>query len=106
MPSPQIARWDGESWSSAGTGISTGWFHQVNALAVFDGGQGLGSSLYAGGTFGAAGGVSVLNIARWDGAVWASLGSGVSGGAVDALAIYNDGDGPALFAAGTFTSAR
>jgi len=98
-----IAKWDGSSWSALGAGVD--W--EVHALAVMDDGQ--GPALFAGGNFLSAGGVTVNRIARWDGATWSALGSGMSGGAygpdVTALAVFDDGSGPALYAGGMFTSA-
>ncbi|TVQ31871.1 MAG: hypothetical protein EA376_07740 [Phycisphaeraceae bacterium] len=97
-----IARWDGESWSPLGGGV-TGW---VFALAVFDDGSGAGPALYAGGEFTTAGGEIVNSIARWDGQSWSPVGGGVSGfSGVSALAVFDDGSGagPALYAGGGFT---
>jgi hypothetical protein len=76
---------------------------RVSALAVFD--DGSGPALYAGGRFATAGGVLVRFIARWDGLTWSALGAGVNNGVVQALAVYDDGSGPALYAAGTFNTA-
>ena len=39
--------------------------------------------LYAGGTFGSAGGVTVSNLAQWNGSAWSGLGSGVDGSVND-----------------------
>jgi hypothetical protein len=63
----RVARWDGASWSSLGSGLDG----TVRALAVFD--DGSGAALYATGTFTTAGGVPANNIARWDGASWSAL---------------------------------
>ena len=46
-------------------------------------------------------------IARWDGTNWSGLGSGMTAvftPSVRALAVHDDGSGPALYAAGVFTS--
>jgi hypothetical protein len=69
---------------------------------------GCGPALYAGGLFTSAGGVASNGIAKWDGSRWSALGSGVSGGTypqVRSLAVYDDGNGPRLFAGGYFTVA-
>jgi hypothetical protein len=100
----RIARWDGASWSPLGSGTDM----PVDALAVFDDGSGPG--LYAGGRFDLAGGISASRIARWDGSAWSALGSGIgrsTGSAflVDALAVFDDGTGPALVAGGSFNIA-
>ena len=99
-----IARWNGRTWSALGDGIAR-ITSPVAALAVFDDGN--GAALYAGGAFFAAGGVSVNHIARWNGAEWSALGSGLDGGTirfplVAALAVYDDGNGEGLYAAGQF----
>jgi HYR domain-containing protein len=98
----RIARWDGASWSALGSGVEL----PVAALAVFD--DGGGAALYAGGSFLGASGVPANRVARWDGASWSSLGSGFANGtngSVSALTVFDDGSGPALYAAGGFTGA-
>ncbi len=98
----RVGAWDGANWSPLGSGINSG---TVFALEVYD--DGGGAALYAaGGIFGVAGGVGAKNIARWDGAAWSPLGSGVND-QVRALCVYDDGggSGPALYAAGFFTEA-
>jgi len=80
----------------------------VSALTVFD--DGSGSALYSGGHFTTAGGVVVNNVAKWNGTQWSALGSGLgipgcdSCGYVLALAVFDDGSGPALYAGGLFTA--
>jgi hypothetical protein len=105
-----IAQWDGASWSALGSGMSGGiGFPGVEALAVFDDGSGGGPALYAGGAFTGAGGAAASHIARWDGASWSAVGSGVDGtnDDVQALAVFDDGSGggPALYVGGDFTTA-
>ncbi len=99
-----IAKWDGTSWSAVGGGLA-GTSSGVGALTVFDDGH--GPALYAGGAFVSAGGVAASNVAMWDGAHWSALGSGLGGpsDAVAALAAFDDGHGPALYAGGSFTTA-
>ncbi len=94
-----IGRWDGSDWAALGSGMSGG---AVQALAFFDDGR--GGALYAGGSFSSAGGAVASRIARWDGAAWSALGSGVDG-TIKALAVFDDGRGPALYAGGSFTHA-
>jgi hypothetical protein len=69
----------------------------VYALTVFD--DGGGPALYAGGEFTTAGGSSTNNIAKWDGASWSALGSGMNH-VVRALTVLDDGGGPALHPGG------
>lgn len=105
LPATNIARWNGSAWSALGSGInypprpSTA---QVYALAAS------GGSLYAGGRFVAAGGVSANGIARWDGGGWSGLGvaAGVGGdpftsNRVGALAVANSN----LYAGGGIATA-
>jgi hypothetical protein len=40
-------------------------------------------------------------IARWNGTAWSPLGSGMSS-TVNALTVFDDGTGPALYAGGSF----
>ena len=93
-----IAKWDGQSWSPCGAGLSG----TVRALAVFD--DGSGPALYAGGQFTTAGGVPARHIAKWDGQSWSPLGSGVNG-TVRALTAFDNGNGPALYVGGQFGTA-
>lgn len=104
----RIARFDGTTWSPVGLGIGDGTpgGASVVALAAFD--DGSGSALYAGGSFASAGGAPAQDVARWDGSQWTALGSGLAGGpapSVRAMAVFDDGGGPALFVGGDFTSA-
>ncbi|MEW6253392.1 MAG: hypothetical protein AB1716_22345, partial [Planctomycetota bacterium] len=92
-----LARWDGAAWSAIPGGDCD---DAVHALRVHDDGSGL--ALYAGGGFDYAGGVPVRNVARWNGTAWAALGGGLLGGNVYALAEFDDGRGPALYAGGSF----
>ena len=106
MAANYIAKWNGSSWSALGSGIGgQGSFTRVPALAVSD--DGSGPALYAGGYFTTAGGVAASNIATWNGSSWSPLGSGVSGGSlavagVHAMAAFDVGTGPALYAGGGF----
>jgi hypothetical protein len=69
VPVQSIARWDGFSWASLGTGVSARSY--VNALVVLANGD-----LVAGGTFTVAGSVGASHVARWDGTAWSALGDG------------------------------
>ena len=87
-----LARFDGHAWSPVGTGVNG----TVNALATYNG------ELIVGGYLWSAGGVSVGNIARWNGANWAPLVAGEGpNGPVYALAEYEG----ALMVGGSFWSA-
>ena len=102
VPASRIARWNG-SWSSLGNGVEGGLIGTVTALATFD--DGGGNALYAGGNFAFAGGAPAANVAKWNGSSWSSLGSGIGDYYAFAMAGFDDGNGPALFVAGSFASA-
>ena len=82
--------WAGLGNYSSGFGTNG----SVYALAVYNG------DLIAAGSFSSAAGVSVSNIAAWNGSSWAPLGSGLNDTAY-ALAVYNG----YLYAGGYFTQA-
>jgi len=78
----------------------------VRSLVVHDDGH--GPALYVGGDFSIAGEVRADSIARFDGTTWEEL-PGPDGGpitgpgfGIQALAVYDDGSGPALYVAGSF----
>jgi len=76
--------------------LSSGMDGTVYAIVIDPSGN-----LYAGGYFTTAGGVTVNNIAKWNGSSWSALGSGTSA-SVRVLAIDPSGN---LYAGGTFTTA-
>ena len=96
IPATNIAKWNGSSWSSLGSGLGGVPSDQlrVSALTVS------GNDLYVGGWFKTAGGVGATNVAKWNGSSWSALGSGMNG-SVHALAM----SGGNLFAGGFFTTA-
>jgi len=103
-----ILSWDGTSWASVGSGLVSPQYSVpiVSALCVFD--DGSGPALFACGVFDSAGGQPADHIAKWDGTSWSALGSGLTSSTyalVRSLAVYDDGSGPALYAAGEFESA-
>jgi trimeric autotransporter adhesin len=107
LPAANIASWNGVWWSTLGAGVSGSVF----ALAVYD--DGTGPALYATGNFTSAGGIPANGIAKFNGAAWAALGTGLTGAPPGAgvgptgyaLAVYDDGSGPALYVGGAFTAA-
>jgi hypothetical protein len=100
---PLMLKWNGGmNWTPL-PGVGTIFTQSsVNALAVFD--DGSGSALFAAGKFPTAGGMTVNNIARWNGTSWAALGDGLDA-PVYSLAVFDDGSGPALYAGGAFVNA-
>jgi hypothetical protein len=100
----RVARWNGSSWSRVGNGLN----ERVAALRVFD--DGSGPALYAGGAFDRSGQLVVNRVAKWNGASWSALGENLSSSRVpaphaEALTVYDDGSGPALYVTGNFTRA-
>jgi trimeric autotransporter adhesin len=70
-PCNAIASWDGNAWSTLGTGLSDPPGQVVVwALSVYKG------ELVATGQFQRAGGIAARNIARWNGMQWNALGAG------------------------------
>jgi hypothetical protein len=92
-----LAWQDAEGWHELGGGLGRGLDStSVTALKVLSSGEVLVS-----GNFDRAGGVTVANIARWDGATWHPLGSGLGGIAIALLELPN-GD---VIAGGGFPTA-
>ena len=88
-----------------GSEFSTGFNGYVRTMVAFD--DGSGPALYAGGSFTTAGGASASYIAKWNGTSWSAWlpGSGMNG-PVQALAVFDDGSGPALYAGGRLHHGR
>lgn len=102
QPIRYLAQWNGVNWSEVGGGV-TG---EVTSLDVLSLGGGL--SLFVRGDFDYAGGSLARGIARWSGVAWDSLGGGLPGyywygETVNALAVFDDGSGSEVYAAGNFT---
>jgi hypothetical protein len=88
-----VTRWNGTNWSPLGTGTTAGLSDNVNTLAVASNGD-----VYAGGLFVQAGGVAASRIAKWNGTVWSTLGTGTNYG-VFSLAV---GPGTKVYVGGVF----
>ena len=101
-----VVLWKDGLASPLDDGIDVSGSNQVTSLAVFNDGL---PSLYAAGLFTSASGVPVSNIAawRWNGTefAWSPLGSAGAGpnGKIRAMAVFDDGSGPALYVGGDFT---
>jgi hypothetical protein len=103
----RVAKWDGKRWLALGSGVESDAPSEVHSVTTYD--DGSGPVLYVGGTFTIAGGAPANSIAKWDGNEWSPLGRGITGPPlsrdVRALAVYDDGSGPGLYAGGTFSGA-
>ncbi len=111
-----IARWDGTQWNRLLYGLDRyeGPFDEQQArvkdIVLFD--DGSGPALYIGGDFNLAfygdqgngptnNSIFVGNIVRWNGSAWSALGEGLGDfGSVNAIAVFDDGSGAALYAGG------
>ena len=94
-----IARFDGSTWSSLGSGPAAGPLGlSSTVLALFPLANG---DVVAAGFFATAGAASSDNIARWNGATWSALCTGLNS-AVTCLVALPDGT---LVAGGSFTMA-
>lgn len=105
VPADLLAKWNGKRWSALGETSFAGFFPEVRASEVFD--EGTGAALYVGGSFQSVNAVEVNYVARWDGATWSPLASGMQFREhhyVAALLGTNDGPGPVLYAGGWFWS--
>lgn len=93
-PCNHVARFDGFAWSDVGGGVDSA----VEAFAVFQG------ELVVAGTFSHAGASSLnaVGIARWNGSTWSTFGASGLPAAAHALAVYDPGTGPKLYAGGEF----
>lgn len=98
-----VAKWDGSTWSPIGMGANTFGDSFVLSLAVYD--VGSGPELFAGGQFSSFGSTQAYNIARWNGTSWSDLGPSTINGAVNAMTVFDDGSGSALYVGGDFSFA-
>jgi len=96
-----LARWDGAAWSAV---EPSGWDNDtvLHALLVADV-DGDGPALFTGGLFQFAPGAATVGVARWDGAAWSGLASGVDGTVYSFLDVDAPA-GPRLTVGGEFLS--
>ncbi|MBL8734753.1 MAG: hypothetical protein JNN13_20420 [Planctomycetes bacterium] len=100
VPAANIARWNGSSWSSLGSGVNG----VVRGLAAAGNGD-----LYAVGSFTSAGGVGAASVARWNGTAWSALGTGLGLFGGSCVAVTANGDvvvGGAFLTAGGLAANR
>jgi hypothetical protein len=107
-----LMKWQNGAWSiPSPTGTTTPNDIPVRGVHVFDDGQ--GSKLYIHGNFTTIGGQSAEHVATWDGAMFATLGSGLTNApnpayhGANAFATFDDGSGggPDLYIGGSFNHA-
>jgi hypothetical protein len=94
----EILAWDGQEWSVAGGGIGGDLVTEL-AFGRIAGGE---PTLFVGGMFEQIGGEPNAGVAGLTAQGWVSLGGGLPSttgrSSVGALAVHNDGTGPALYA--------
>ncbi|MBK7874487.1 MAG: hypothetical protein IPJ77_01815 [Planctomycetes bacterium] len=91
-----LQRWNGTGWVFD---LNSPTSDTMRALAVYDAGS--GKELYAGfATCVPPSTCSSGNLYRRSNGVWSPVGTQLLSGAFEALAVYDDGSGPALYAAG------
>ena len=91
----RIAKWNSSTWSSVGSGVTSGTL--IRSFA-FDS----NNNLYAGGNFTNISSVPALNIAKWDGSSWSQLGVGLRSG-TSCNAIVTDSNNN-VYAGGNFST--
>jgi len=112
VPAARIAAYEAGAWSALGPGFTLGnlcQFQPVSVRSLLEVDLPGAAGLIAGGPIGDAGGVPTEGIARWDGSLWHTMDDGLPlRGAIDDCAdvrdmvVFDDGSGPALYAAGYF----
>jgi hypothetical protein len=95
-----VAEWDGTTWSDLDSGLSGGGTISANELTVGSDGR-----LYlTGNDISTASGVTVNNIAVWNGTSWSALGDGLESGANPGTCLSFGQDGM-LYVSGQFDEA-
>lgn len=74
-----VTKWNGTAWAALGAGGKGALGDSVNESSVVSLAVDSLGKLYAAGSFSTAGAVSANHVAKWDGAAWSALGSGVDG---------------------------
>ena len=90
-----IVRWNGAAWFPLGTGLNSNVGE--NAMDIAPDG-----SVFVGGMFTTAGGITVNHIAKWDWSSWSALGTGVNS---NVRAVRVDQNSGIVYIGGVFTTA-
>jgi trimeric autotransporter adhesin len=99
-----LAKFDGQRWTDVGGGVALPpltFFTLESGPTVWDLAQHAGK-LYLGGGFTRAGGARALWLASWNGHTFDEPAGGTNDTVYD-LQVFDDGRGPAIFVAGSFT---
>ncbi|QKG53067.1 hypothetical protein [Hymenobacter sp. BRD67] len=101
VPANRVAKWDGSAWSALGSGLSGGSGYSIgpSAMTMSNG------LLYVAGIFNLAGGITVNNVAKWDGNAWSALGSGVTVGSYTSGVLALAVNGTTVYVGGDFSAA-
>jgi hypothetical protein len=92
----RIAKWNGTTWQRMGSGIADPGT-DISAIYAID-----NSNVYVGGGFANIGGdIFKRRIARWDGATWQRMSSGMNAGVLTIYAVDNSN----VYVGGNFTTA-
>lgn len=104
--SRNVMGFDGTRFFSVGGGVIRLSSVQGFGMSLKTFNDGSGDALYIGGSFNSSadGSVALPGVARWNGTTLTPVGQGFPISQVRSLEVYNDGTGPALFAAGTFAT--
>ncbi|MEO1009175.1 MAG: GC-type dockerin domain-anchored protein [Planctomycetota bacterium] len=100
-----LAQWDGERWAAIGLGIGIEGVFSPTVFGVEQFDDGSGPALYAGGRFDSIDAEPGTDlIARFRDGAWEEVGTGLGGSSPTAdagvLAVFDDGNGPALYVGG------
>src|SRR5690606_6341353 len=107
----RVAVYEDGAWSALGSGIpgGTSCISSAFVSALLEVSLPGATGLITGGSIAGAGGLWTPAIARWHESAWHAMGDGLPlGGCADccpsvgALTVFDDGSGPALYAAGLF----
>ncbi len=103
VSTPNVATWNGTSWAAAGAGLDAIGFFSSNVAGLRSVSSLNGPEVIATGFVRSSGSQGVVNVARFSGGSWSSVGRGLASSSVESVAAMNDGTGPAIYAMGAGT---